>query len=84
MHWTAIPIRIIQVEYPQEGLEGYLEAFATIYTEVATAIMARRTASLADPGLTLPTIEGGFAGVTMVDAVLRTSGAGGVWMPVES
>jgi predicted dehydrogenase len=63
--------------------EGYLEAFATIYTEAATAIVARRTASLADPALTFPTIEDGFAGVAMVDAVLRSSAAGAVWVPVE-
>ena len=63
--------------------EGYLEAFATIYAEVATAIVAARTASLADPELTFPTIEDGFTGVAMVDAVLRSSAAGGVWMPVE-
>jgi predicted dehydrogenase len=64
--------------------EGYLEAFATIYTEVATAIVASRTASIADRALTFPTIEDGFAGVAMVDAVLRSSAAGGVWMPIES
>jgi predicted dehydrogenase len=64
--------------------EGYLEAFATIYTEVATAIVASRTASFADPALTFPTIEDGFAGVAMVDAVLRSSAAGGVWTPIES
>ena len=58
--------------------EGYLEAFATIYSEVATAVVASRTASLADPALTFPTIEDGFAGVAMVDAVLRSSAAGGV------
>jgi hypothetical protein len=63
--------------------EGYLEAFATIYSEAATAIVARRTASLADPALTFPTIEDGFAGVAMVDAVLRSSAAGAVWVPVE-
>ncbi|MBR1192835.1 Gfo/Idh/MocA family protein [Bradyrhizobium sp. AUGA SZCCT0160] len=63
--------------------EGYLEAFATIYTEVAAAIVAGRTASLADPRVTFPTIEDGFAGVAMVDAVLRSSAAGGVWMSIE-
>jgi predicted dehydrogenase len=63
--------------------EGYLEAFATIYTEVAAAIMAGRATSLADPVVTFPTIEDGFAGVAMVDAVLRSSAAGGVWMPIE-
>jgi len=64
--------------------EGYLEAFATIYTEAAMAIVARRTGSLADPALIFPTIEDGVAGVAMVDAVLRSSAAGGVWMPIES
>jgi hypothetical protein len=68
---------------PRKNDSANLEAFATIYTEVATAIAARRTASLADPGLTFPTIEDGFAGVAMVDAVLRSSAAGGAWMPVE-
>jgi len=63
--------------------EGYLEAFATIYSEAATAIAARRTASPPDPALTFPTIEDGFAGVAMVDAVLRSSAAGAVWVPVE-
>jgi predicted dehydrogenase len=68
---------------PSGHPEGYLEAFATIYTEVATAIVAGRTGSLADPELTFPTIEDGFAGVAMVDAVLRSSAAGGAWMSVE-
>jgi hypothetical protein len=63
--------------------EGYLEAFATIYTEVAATIIARRSASATDPALTFPTIEDGFAGVAMVDAALRSSSAGGVWVPIE-
>jgi len=60
--------------------EGYLEAFATIYTEVAAAIIARRTGSPVDPAVVFPTIEDGFAGVAMVDAALRSSAAGGVWV----
>jgi predicted dehydrogenase len=63
--------------------EGYLEAFATIYTEVAAAIMARCSGSSGDPALTFPTIEDGFAGVAMVDAALRSSSAGAVWMTTE-
>jgi predicted dehydrogenase len=59
--------------------EGYLEAFATIYAEVAAAIMARRTGSSIDPAVIFPTIEDGFAGVAMVDAALRSSAAG-VWV----
>lgn len=63
--------------------EGYLEAFATIYTEVAAAIMVRRSGSAADPALTFPTIEDGFASVAMVDAALRSSKAGAIWTTVE-
>jgi predicted dehydrogenase len=63
--------------------EGYLEAFATIYTEVAVAISARRSGSPADPAVIFPTIEDGFAGVGMVDAVLRSSNAGGIWVTAE-
>jgi predicted dehydrogenase len=63
--------------------EGYLEAFATIYTEVAAAIAARRSGSGIDPMLTFPTIEDGFAGVAMVNAVVGSSAAGGVWTRVE-
>jgi predicted dehydrogenase len=63
--------------------EGYLEAFATIYTEVAAAIAARRSGSSIDPMLTFPTIEDGFAGVAMVNAVVGSSAAGGVWTRVE-
>jgi predicted dehydrogenase len=63
--------------------EGYLEAFATIYAEVAAAITARLSDSPADPSMIFPTIEDGFAGVAMVDAVLRSSNAGGVWVTAE-
>ncbi|MBR0776568.1 Gfo/Idh/MocA family oxidoreductase [Bradyrhizobium diazoefficiens] len=64
--------------------EGYLEAFATIYSEVAAAIIARRSGSAAAPALTYPTIEDGFAGVAMVEAALRSSRAGGIWVPLEA
>ena len=60
--------------------EGYLEAFATIYVEVAAAITARRTGAPIDPAVTFPNIEDGVAGVAMVDAALRSSAAGGVWV----
>jgi predicted dehydrogenase len=65
---------------PAGHSEGYLEAFATIYSEVAAAILARRTDAAIEPAVTFPTIEDGFAGVAMVDAALRSSAAGGVWV----
>jgi len=59
--------------------EGYLEAFATIYSEVAAAIIARRSGSAADAAVLFPGIEDGVAGVAFVDAAIRSSRAGGVW-----
>jgi len=64
--------------------EGYLEAFATIYAEVAAAIVARRTGVAVDPAVMFPDIEDGVAGVALVDAAVRSSAAGGVWVtPAE-
>ena len=59
--------------------EGYLEAFATIYSEVAAAIMARRSGSATDMAVLFPGIEDGVAGVAFVDAAIQSSRAGGVW-----
>jgi predicted dehydrogenase len=64
--------------------EGYLEAFATIYTEAAAAIIARRNNTAVDPAVTFPTIDDGFAGVAMVEAALRSSAGGGVWVAMET
>jgi predicted dehydrogenase len=60
--------------------EGYLEAFATLYAEVAATITARWTGAAIDPAVMFPSIEDGVAGVAMVDAALRSSAAGGVWV----
>ena len=65
--------------------EGYLEAFVTIYSEVAVCIMARRTGSSIDPAVTFPTIEDGFAGVAMVERGRRSpDGDGAVNAEVTS
>jgi hypothetical protein len=40
--------------------EGYLEAFATIYTEVAATVTARRSGSAIDPAVTFPNHRGRF------------------------
>ncbi len=60
--------------------EGYLEAFATIYSEVAATIVARRNGAAVDPAVTFPSIEDGVAGVALVDAAVRSSAAGGAWV----
>src|SRR4029450_13752465 len=58
--------------------EGYLEAFATIYTEVAAAIIARRSGSAPDAAVLFPGIDDGVAGIAFVEAAIRSSRAGGV------
>lgn len=68
---------------PSGHPEGYLEAFATIYAEVAEAILARRKGAPLDPMVAFPTIEDGFAGVAMVEAALRSHAVGGLWVTAE-
>ena len=60
--------------------EGYLEGFANIYAEAAAAIRARRAGKTPPEGVIFPTIEDGLAGMAFVDACVRSSRAGGVWV----
>ena len=56
--------------------EGYLEAFATIYAEVARAIRG-------ETGADYPGVADGLAGVRFVAASVASSANGGVWTPVR-
>jgi predicted dehydrogenase len=61
--------------------EGYLEAFANIYSDVAEVITARLEGREPDPGaLDYPTVEDGAQGVKFIDAVVRSSRQGGAWV----
>ena len=60
--------------------EGYLEGFATIYTEVAQAIRARRAGEAVAGDVLYPTIEDGVAGVAFIEATVRSSARGGRWV----
>ena len=62
--------------------EGYLEAFATIYSDVATAIRAQRETGKPSAGGLFPTGADGLAGVAFVDAAVRSSEGGAVWVDV--
>jgi predicted dehydrogenase len=59
--------------------EGYLEAFATLYSEVAHAIMAAREGRQPDPAITFPSLEDGIKGVAFIEAAIKSSRKGGVW-----
>jgi len=60
--------------------EGYLEGFATIYTEAARAIVAHKSGNSADAAVIYPTVEDGLAGVRFIEAAVESSAGGNVWV----
>jgi predicted dehydrogenase len=67
---------------PSGHPEGYLEGFANIYTEVARAIRAARDGSPLDPAVVFPTAEDGLKGMEFIEAAVKSSAKGGVWVKV--
>jgi predicted dehydrogenase len=66
---------------PSGHVEGYLEAFANIYTGCAELITARLEGREPDPAARLvPTVEDGARGVKFITAAVESSARGGVWM----
>jgi predicted dehydrogenase len=65
---------------PSGHPEGYLEAFATIYTEAAKAIIAKRNGKPVDPDVIYPTVEDGVKGVAFVEACVASSKRNGAWV----
>ena len=63
--------------------EGYLEGFANLYGEAARAIRAHANGETLPAETHYPTIEDGLEGVLFVDACVRSSKAGGVWVRFE-
>ena len=60
--------------------EGYLEGFATIYTEMAHAIRAARQGNVTGGEVLFPTVEDGLRGMEFIDAAVRSSAQGAVWV----
>ena len=63
--------------------EGYLEAFANLYTEAADAILARREGRAAPADMALTTVADGVDGLRFVEAAVRSSRGGAVWTPLS-
>jgi predicted dehydrogenase len=61
--------------------EGYLEAFASLYGEIARVISSARTGAASSDAL-VSTIADGVEGMRFIDAVVRSSSSGGAWTPV--
>jgi predicted dehydrogenase len=59
--------------------EGYLEGFATIYSEAAQAIRAARGGGKPDKAVAFPTVEDGVKGLAFIEAAVKSSAKGGVW-----
>ncbi|MFN8492837.1 MAG: Gfo/Idh/MocA family oxidoreductase [Caldilineaceae bacterium] len=63
--------------------EGFLAAFANLYTDIADVIVARRTGAEADPlAYLFPTVEDGVLGVKFVDAAVASHQRDGAWVDV--
>ena len=60
--------------------EGYLEGFATIYTDIAHAIRAARSGEKPPAEVMFPTIDDGIAGMAFIEAAVKSSAKGGVWV----
>ena len=61
--------------------EGFHEGFATIYSDAAEAIAARRAGTRADPlAMHFPNSEDGLRGVAFIQAALSSSAANGAWV----
>ena len=60
--------------------EGYLEGFANIYTEGASAIRAAKAGNETGAGSIFPTVQDGVKGVAFVDACVRSSSRNGAWV----
>ncbi|MEZ5776934.1 MAG: Gfo/Idh/MocA family oxidoreductase [Paracoccaceae bacterium] len=63
--------------------EGFLEAFANIYTEVARTIRARNEGRAVDPEVVFPTVGDGLEGVAFVDACVRSSARDAAWVSLK-
>ncbi|MGU3401153.1 Gfo/Idh/MocA family protein [Brucellaceae bacterium D45D] len=65
---------------PSGHPEGYLEAFATIYSEAANAIEAYALGGKPDPAVIYPSVDDGLKGVAFIDACVRSSAKKGGWV----
>ena len=64
--------------------EGYVEAFATIYTEIAAAIRAAREGRKAPEDVVFPTVDDGVKGLAFIEAAVKSSQAGSTWVTLRA
>lgn len=77
LHEAANRVTRIAIGHP----EGYREAFANLYTDLAEVIIASKSGTKADPlAYSFPTIEEGAQGVKFVQAAIKSSSNKGEWV----
>ena len=79
---AALPDAARVTRIPGGHPEGYLEAFASIYTEVSRAIRAYRAGKPVAGEVLFPVGSDGLHGVAFVEAAVRSSDSGATWVSV--
>jgi predicted dehydrogenase len=80
----TLPAAAHATRLPAGHPEGYLEAFAQIYRDVAEQIVARAEGRAPDPAsLLVPGIATGLRGMRFIAAALASSQANAAWMPLS-
>jgi predicted dehydrogenase len=67
---------------PSGHPEGYLEAFANLYSEAAAAIVAKKAGKRVDSKIVYPSVDDGVRGVAFVEACVASSRRNGAWVKV--
>jgi predicted dehydrogenase len=65
---------------PRGHPEGYLEAFANLYSEAAVSIEARLQGLAAPVSVECASVEDGAIGVGFIEAAIKSSQTGGSWI----
>lgn len=69
---------------PSGHPEGYLEAFAQLYSDLAEQIVSRREKRAPNPlSLLVPTVEDGVEGVRFIKTALESSKNGSAWTTIS-
>jgi predicted dehydrogenase len=79
----AAPSAVRVTRLPAGHSEGFLEAFGTLYTEIADAIRAARQKTAPAREVLFPTAEDGVEGVRFIEAAVRSSAEGCTWQTLK-
>ena len=83
--WLRSHFNRDQPRVPAGHPEGYLEAFAQLYTDLAEQIYARRENRKPSPAsLLVPTVEDGVEGMRFIAATLESSKRNAAWVNLQS